>query len=438
MLEYGQHLLLEEREELRLQYEGAELARLRHRAVEVEEKMAPTWRALLAQRRYSRERGIYLPHLARYEEELKPLREELVELQARIAELEVEAQQQAAKTALDLLQEAIRGTAGTAATRLDVWSSVQSLAQGAKQCLGRCWRNHQIELLEASAAAAQEMAELRSALEREAMRAAELEGQLEVSLDRAASLQDEVVVLQHKLEVLQQEQLGAREDLHVTRCQMRELERLAFEDVLSLKEEARGAREQLEEVLFAQTEQVAAASHWLLKSQAKLTTLSLDAVGIGAEGEGVKAPSDALPVSSLTRLALSKDDLTDGDLESLVDGLTDSWILKIDLGTNCSKAFRAKISNIIKGNKERCFLLQMQVGSFTLTFRTAAGNVAAALTWPRGQSAQGLPEAIMQSRSFAPPSKHLRAWNLKIVMQEGALVDVGTIAAPLAQQLRLS
>lgn len=133
--------------------------------------------------------------------------------------------------------------------------------------------------------------------------------------------------------------------------------------------------------------------------------------------EGVKALSDVLRASSLTELDLDRNDLKDEDLASLLEGLPDSGIAKISLGWgwHYSKKFGKKIAAIVKENKERSVVLQMQwlrtIAGLTLTFHSIHGDVKAVLEWREGQRVQDLAEAVlkhMRSQGFQLPFRPLR------------------------------
>ena len=88
------------------------------------------------------------------------------------------------------------------------------------------------------------------------------------------------------------------------------------------------------------------------------------------------------------------------------------------------------------------FLLQLAAEGndpeLTLTFRTLAGNVAASINWKYADSPAGLPEAALtgvRSSGFECPFEPLRVSNLRLLKPDGALVNVGADAAPVAEQL---
>lgn len=106
-----------------------------------------------------------------------------------------------------------------------------------------------------------------------------------------------------------------------------------------------------------------------------------------------------LRLTSLTELDLRDNSLRDKDQHSLLEGLKDSGITTLLLGEQCSADFRTIMDETVKENRERCFLLQMQAeatgAAFDLTFHTAAGNVAAVISWPPDRPVQELPGALL-------------------------------------------
>lgn len=86
----------------------------------------------------------------------------------------------------------------------------------------------------------------------------------------------------------------------------------------------------------------------------------------------------------------------------------------------------------------RPLLLQVSVEGAELTFHTMGGEVAATVTWPDENPVQELPFAVLEairSSGFQTPSPHLRASNLRLVLPQGALLDVSPRAVSLAEQL---
>ena len=75
-----------------------------------------------------------------------------------------------------------------------------------------------------------------------------------------------------------------------------------------------------------------------------------------------------------------------------------------------------------------------------LTCRTMGGNVAATLQWPSDAPVENLAQAIVEaveSSDFDCPIKPLRAWNLRLIGQDGAQFTVAPKSPSLAQQLGL-
>ena len=74
----------------------------------------------------------------------------------------------------------------------------------------------------------------------------------------------------------------------------------------------------------------------------------------------------------------------------------------------------------------------------TLTFRTLGGNVTASIKWNGADTPTCLPEAVLseiRSSGFECPFEPVRVSNLRLIKLDGALLDVGPDAAPLAEQL---
>ena len=75
-----------------------------------------------------------------------------------------------------------------------------------------------------------------------------------------------------------------------------------------------------------------------------------------------------------------------------------------------------------------------------LTCTTIGGNVAATLQWPSDAPVENLAQAIVaavQSTDFDCPIKPLRAWNLRLIGQDGAQLNLAPESLGLAQQLGL-
>lgn len=165
---------------------------------------------------------------------------------------------------------------------------------------------------------------------------------------------------------------------------------------------------------------------------------------------GMKALAAALKESSICCLDIRYAHLSKKGRQALIEGARDSPLTKIWLegcGFGFGEGPRGELKEILAKNC-RSFILQMEVqesenGTLSLKFRTLAGTVAAVLAWNLESAAHDLPEAVlsaMVSSGFQLPFKGLGAGNLKIVPAggQGALLDVGPTAAPLAQQLGLS
>ena len=74
---------------------------------------------------------------------------------------------------------------------------------------------------------------------------------------------------------------------------------------------------------------------------------------------------------------------------------------------------------------------------FTCT--TIGGNVAATLQWPSDAPIENLAQAIVVavSSDFDCPIKPLRAWNLRLIGQDGTQLTIAPGSPSLAQQLGL-
>ena len=81
-------------------------------------------------------------------------------------------------------------------------------------------------------------------------------------------------------------------------------------------------------------------------------------------------------------------------------------------------------------------------GALKLTCSTMGGNVAATLEWPSDAPTSGLANAIaaaVESSGFECPIKPLRAWNLRLLSQDGAqLAPMSTLAEQLGLEATTS
>lgn len=207
-----------------------------------------------------------------------------------------------------------------------------------------------------------------------------------------------------------------------------------------------------------------------LKSS-RVTSLGLRDFTLGEEG--VKVLASALPETGLQSLSLGLSRIALGEVralaavlrdssvsclvlvgfdvgynideqsaEALLEGLADSPVVALKIPDDrLSKELRSKINAVLEANKERSLVLQMTVQKaehdVLLTFRTIAGSEAAVLSWSLDRPVQDLPKAVlmaMQSSGFQHP-KGLGVMNLKLVRPDGAILDVGSEVASLAQQL---
>ena len=73
-----------------------------------------------------------------------------------------------------------------------------------------------------------------------------------------------------------------------------------------------------------------------------------------------------------------------------------------------------------------------------LSCTTIGGNIAATLQWPRDAPVESLSQAIVasvESSDFNCPIKPLRAWNLRLIGQDGTQLSIAPESPSLAQQL---
>lgn len=96
----------------------------------------------------------------------------------------------------------------------------------------------------------------------------------------------------------------------------------------------------------------------------------------------------------------------------------------------------------IKAQAPTPFLLQLavdgQLPEANLTFRTVAGNVAATLKWDFTAPTSKLPPAVLgaiRRGGFQCPCEPLGVQNLRVILPNGAQLDVGPRAASLADQM---
>jgi hypothetical protein len=99
----------------------------------------------------------------------------------------------------------------------------------------------------------------------------------------------------------------------------------------------------------------------------------------------------------------------------------------------------AKIQKAVKANRDRSFILQMQVegepDNWTFTFRTMCGSVAAVLRWrfqKSGRNFRGKVLHAMRESGFQLPSRHIRARHLRVIRPDGQQLRC---SVGLAQQL---
>ena len=77
--------------------------------------------------------------------------------------------------------------------------------------------------------------------------------------------------------------------------------------------------------------------------------------------------------------------------------------------------------------------------TMALCCTTIGGNVAATLQWPSDAPVENLAHAIVEavSSDFDCPIKPLRAWNLRLIGQDGTQLALAPESPSLAQQLGL-
>lgn len=179
-----------------------------------------------------------------------------------------------------------------------------------------------------------------------------------------------------------------------------------------------------------------------------LELLNLGSNRIGAAG--ARALAAALKDSNVTGLGLLKNLIGARGGEALLWGLRESPVVELKLSHAFDSDIREetllRILETLEANKAaRTFILQMEVrkseNEVHVRFRTLAGTDAAVLQWSLEHPVQDLPKAVlssMRSSGFQPPFKGLSVFNLRLVRPDGAILDVGKAAAPLAQQLGFS
>lgn len=157
--------------------------------------------------------------------------------------------------------------------------------------------------------------------------------------------------------------------------------------------------------------------------------------------EGARALARALRYSNIELLLLSDIEIRDEAGQAFVEQAKDTAITELQI-SGCSEQTLEQIDEVLEANWARSFVLQMQVEGdetqWTFTFRTAAGTVAAVLTWSSDRPAYELPEAVftaMGTSGFQLLTRHLRAHNLRIVRPDGNLLEDSADAPDLAQQL---
>lgn len=174
---------------------------------------------------------------------------------------------------------------------------------------------------------------------------------------------------------------------------------------------------------------------------APLTSLDLSYSSI--HSEGIKALARALGESNIELLNLLGVDVEEEAGRALLEGARDTAVIKLRL-SGCSDKTLSGIQEVLTANQARAFLLQMQVEgdetSWTFTFRTAAGTLAAVLDWSSDRPVQELRSEVFTAMTastgdFQLPDRHLRAHNLRIVRPDGLLLEDGRAAVSLAQQL---
>lgn len=100
-----------------------------------------------------------------------------------------------------------------------------------------------------------------------------------------------------------------------------------------------------------------------------------------------------------------------------------------------------EIATLLRGAEEewnRPFVLQMSAKGTELTFHTMGGSTAATLTWAGERPVEELPQAVLeavQSSGFEVRFQPLRLSNLRLVLPQGAEVDISSSAASLLEQV---
>lgn len=175
--------------------------------------------------------------------------------------------------------------------------------------------------------------------------------------------------------------------------------------------------------------------------ESPLQTLDLGVNTIGEEG--ARALAKSLKDSSLTSLDLHGNYIGAKGMRALLDALRNSQVIEMEVSGQSFGEEWSKIRAVVQANKTGNFVLQVNVQQFVreeveLKFRTIAGSEAAVLRWSREASVQDLPEAVlasMRSSGFQLPCTGINAESLRLVRPDGAILDVGSTAASLAEQL---
>jgi hypothetical protein len=177
-----------------------------------------------------------------------------------------------------------------------------------------------------------------------------------------------------------------------------------------------------------------------------LSSLSLR--GSRFNDEGTEALASVLADSKLEWLDLSDNTrITDEGGRALLEALPRSFMdfLALD-GSQCSDELLTQISTALERNRERTFVLQVQVvftgtsSEVELICRTVAGTVAAIVLWGLEQCVEDLPQMVMATMSasgFVLPFKYIKAAYLRLLLPNGNILQVKDEAGPLGQQLAL-
>lgn len=170
---------------------------------------------------------------------------------------------------------------------------------------------------------------------------------------------------------------------------------------------------------------------------------SLSLVGNCIQDEGAAYLAAGLKGSSVVSLDLSGNGIGEKGGEFLLEGLPFSDVTELQLCRCSNQTFSTKtlsqIKEVLETNRETSLCLLMKVQGLEkelrLIFHSTEGKVVADLPWSLDRPIQGLPRAVLtELRNL----EGLRPENLRLLLPDGKVLDVGLSASHLAQQLGIS